>query len=235
MIRRPPRSTRTDTLLPSTTLFRSAPSPRPSAAPCPAAATRRTCPSTPSSAPTPPSPSATGKGAARSKARNPLPRSTFWLYRNDLGGTLQVRRSHRMSSGAWRRRLPAAALSMLLAVALTLAGAVHALPPQGSATPSSDSISRAEAFVPWICGPGTSTEQQAPAPGGVEQGCPACTLAKAPGLLPVALYEPVVVRRLLSPLRPGRQAGPVLQFAPSHPPARAPPPRPARHPPPPAS
>src|SRR3546814_4277944 len=84
-----------------------------------------------------------------------------------------------MSSGAWRRRLPAAALSMLLAVALTLAGAVHALPPQGSATPSSDSISRAEAFVPWICGPGTSTEQQAPAPGGVEQGCPACTLAKA--------------------------------------------------------
>src|SRR3546814_7136897 len=75
-----------------------------------------------------------------------------------------------MSSGAWRRRLPAAALSMLLAVALTLAGAVHALPPQGSATPSSDSISRAEAFVPWICGPGTSTEQQAPAPGGVEQG-----------------------------------------------------------------
>src|SRR3546814_2740128 len=100
------------------------------------------------------------KGAARSKARNPLPRSTFWLYRNDLGGTLQVRRSHRMSSGAWRRRLPAAALSMLLAVALTLAGAVHALPPQGSATPSSDSISRAEAFVPWICGPGTSTEQQ---------------------------------------------------------------------------
>src|SRR3546814_5882494 len=85
------------------------------------------------------------------------------MYRNDLGGTLQVRRSHRMSSGAWRRRLPAAALSMLLAVALTLAGAVHALPPQGSATPSSDSISRAEAFVPWICGSGTSTEQQAPA------------------------------------------------------------------------
>src|SRR3546814_5247438 len=58
------------------------------------------------------------------------------------------------SSDLWRRRLPAAALSMLLAVALTLAGAVHALPPQGSATPSSDSISRAEAFVPWICGPG---------------------------------------------------------------------------------
>src|SRR3546814_19135734 len=107
MIRRPPRSTRTDTLFPYTTLFRSAP--------------------------TPPSPSATGKGAARSKARNPLPRSTFWLYRNDLGGTLQVRRSHRMSSGAWRRRLPAAALSMLLAVALPLAGAVHAITPQGSA------------------------------------------------------------------------------------------------------
>src|SRR3546814_14838726 len=123
-----------------------------------------------------------------------------------------------MSSGAWRRRLPAAALSMLLAVALTLAGAVHALPPQGSATPSSDSISRAEAFVPWICGPGTSTEQQAPATGGVEQGCPACTLANAPALLQVALSEPVVVRRLLSTLRPCRPASPLLPSPPPLPP-----------------
>src|SRR3546814_4577343 len=110
---------------------------------------------------------------------------------------------------------------MLLAVALTLAGAVHALPPQGSATPSSDSISRAEAFVPWICGPGTSTEHKAPAPGGVEQGYPACTLANAPGLLPVALYEPVVVRRLRSSLRPWRQSRTLLPFASSTPSAQA--------------
>src|SRR3546814_20233872 len=114
------------------------------------------------------------KGAARSKARNPLPRSTFWLYRNDLGGTLQVRRSHRMSSSAWRRRLPAAALSMLLAVDLTLAGAVPALPPQGSATPSSDTIATAEPFCPLDCGPRPPTDQRPAAPRDVDPRFPSC-------------------------------------------------------------
>ncbi len=133
-----------------------------------------------------------------------------------------MRRSHRMCSGAWRQRTASAMLSLLLAVALTLAGAAHALPHQSGASSSPDRISKAEAFVPWICGPGTSKDPQAPdAP--FKRGCPACTLAKAPGLLQDVPHEPVAVRRILSTLWPLQQDGPALQFASSNPPVRAPP------------
>ena len=135
-----------------------------------------------------------------------------------------MRRSDRTRRGAGRARLTAAALSLLLAVALTLAGAIHTFPYQGSANSSSDKISKSEAFVSWICGPGTSTDQQTPADNSpAKQSCPACTLAKAPGLLQVALYEPVAIRRLLSTLRPLEQIAPTPRGASSNPPARAPP------------